>query len=37
MQHRYREEKEHAYDRLAETVRASIDMDKLRAIMEGSR
>ena len=37
VQHRYREAKERAYDRLAETVRASIDMDKLRAIMEGNR
>ena len=37
VQYRYREEKERAYNRLAETVRASLDMEKLRAIVEGTR
>jgi len=37
VQYRYREAKEHAYDRLAETVRASLDMEKLREIVEGRR
>ena len=37
VQYRYREEKERAYDRLAETVRASLDMEKLQAILEGDR
>ena len=37
MQHRYREEKERAYDRLAEMVRTSLDMEKLRQIVEGCR
>ena len=37
VQYRYREEKERAYDRLAETVRASLDMEKLQAIVEGDR
>ena len=37
VQYRYREEKERAYDRLAETVRASLDMEKLQAIVEGNR
>ena len=33
VQYRYRAEKERAYDRLAETVRKSLDMEKLRAIV----
>ena len=37
VQYRYREAKEHAYDRLAESVRASLDMEKLRAIVEACR
>ena len=37
VQYRYREAKEHAYDRLAETVRVSLDMEKLREIVEGRR
>lgn len=37
VQYRYREEKERAYDRLAETVRASLDMEKLQTILEGDR
>lgn len=37
VQYRYREAKEHAYDRLAETVRASLDIEKLREIVEGRR
>ena len=37
VQYRYREAKERAYDRLAETVRASLDMEKLREIVEGRR
>ena len=37
VQYRYREAKEHAYDRLAESVRASLDMEKLRAIVEECR
>jgi len=37
VQYRYREAKEHAYDRLAETVRVSLDMEKLQAIVEGDR
>ena len=37
VQYRYRAEKERAYDRLAETVRASLDMEKLREIVEGRR
>ena len=37
VQYRYREEKERAYDRLAETVRKSLDMERLRAIVEGDQ
>ena len=37
VQYRYRAEKERAYDRLAETVRTSLDMEKLREIVEGRR
>ncbi len=37
VQYRYRAEKERAYDRLAETVRASLDMEKLREIVEERR
>ncbi|WP_288322905.1 cobyric acid synthase [uncultured Selenomonas sp.] len=33
VQYHYRAEKERAYDRLAETVRKSLDMEKLRAIV----
>ena len=35
VQRNRRLEKERAYDRLAETVRRSLDMEKLAAIMEG--
>lgn len=37
VQYRYRAAKERAYDRLAETVRTSLDMEKLREIVEGDR
>ena len=37
VQYCYRAAKERAYDRLAETVRTSLDMEKLREIVEGVR
>ena len=37
VQYRYREQKERSYNRLAETVRKSLDMERLRAIVEGDQ
>ena len=37
VQYRYREAKERSYNRLAETVRKSLDMERLRAIVEGDQ
>ena len=37
LQYRYSEEKERFYNRLSETVRKSLDMERLRAIVEGDQ